>query len=109
MKKVFMAGILVCLSSAYSLNSDIRFNSLGFLPLQEKQASVAASCTTFEVRRVSDNSVAYSGAATGPVWNPDTSENIYTIDFTPLHESGSFYIEVPGVGTSYNFDISYDV
>lgn len=107
--KIILLVIFVFPFFLYAADSDIRLNSLGFLPLLEKRASIVSSCADFDVKRASDDSVAYSGTAFYWGTNSDTSEEIYIADFTPLCESGTFYLDVPGVGTSYNFEIGYDI
>jgi endoglucanase len=88
--------------------SGIRLNTLGYLPSRSKKASIASPCTTFSVLRTNDNSVAFSGTVTGPVYNSDTGENLYTADFSALTEQGDFVLDVPGVGTSAPFRIADD-
>ena len=90
----------------FSANSDIRLNSIGYLPSAEKKASIIVSCTNFNVRRSSDSSIAYSGTVTGPVTDPDSGQSIRTANFSSLTEAGTFYLEVPSVGQSVNFTIS---
>ncbi len=90
----------------HASDAQIRLNSLGFLPWQVKRASIAASCTQFNLVRAFDNSVVLSGTVTGPVQNNDTGESVYLADFSAAQESGQFYLEVPGVGRSTLFQIS---
>jgi endoglucanase len=88
---------------------DIRFNSLGFLPEMPKQATVAASCTSFNVRRTADNEIVLSGSPTGPISNQDTAEDVWIVDFSDLTAAGEYYLEVPGVGRSPAFPVRHDV
>ncbi|MBP7792550.1 MAG: glycoside hydrolase family 9 protein [Candidatus Goldbacteria bacterium] len=102
----FILPFLLFKAVLFGANSDIRLNSIGYLPSAEKRASIIVSCSNFNVRRASDSSIAFSGTVTGPVTDPESGQNIRTAAFTSLTETGTFYLEVPGVGQSVNFTIS---
>jgi len=87
----------------------IRFNTVGYLPNAEKQATIAAPCANFTVVRVTDGSTAFKGKATGPVLDPDTQEQLYTADFSKLKRPGEYQLDVPSVGRSAPFHIAADV
>jgi endoglucanase len=87
----------------------IRFNTVGYLPNAEKQATIAAPCANFTVFRVTDGSTAFTGKATGPVLDPDTQEQLYTADFSSVTRPGDYQLDVPGVGRSAPFHIAADV
>jgi len=94
----------------FSANSDIRLNSLGFLPNMEKKASVITNANnTFEIKRASDNVTVYTGNLTYFGINSDTSETIYIADFTNFTDYGSFYLSIPGVGNSFTFQIQTNI
>lgn len=112
-KKFFFAlsalAVSACLSAA--VNTGIRLNSLGFRTDSQKKASISASCTTFNLKSASDNSIVFTGTATSFGVNPDTGENIWIADFSSFTAAGTYYLYVPGVGQSYNFvinDNAYD-
>ena len=44
-----------------------------------------------------------------PSLDPDTGDKVSEADFTPFHSVGKYYVEVPGVGRSYDFAIQPDV
>ncbi len=108
---------IVALSLALMLNVEwvsgqttlIRFNTIGYLPSRPKKASIAATCTSFLVLRTNDSSIVYSNVVTGPVLNSDSSEQLYTADFSALTEEGTFQLSVPGVGVSAPFRIAGNV
>jgi endoglucanase len=87
----------------------IRLNTVGYLPLATKQASIGAPCTNFAVIRVADGKAVFQGQATGPVWDPDTQEHVYTADFSKVKEPGDYQLEVPGLGRSAPFRVAADV
>ncbi len=104
--------LLICLwsiSAAVAADQDIRFNSLGFLPDMPKRASVAAQCSSFEIRKASDDTAVTQGTATGPTHSYDTDEDIWTVDFSSLTTPGEYYLSVPGVGRTPAFRIGRDV
>ncbi len=97
--------LLAAFDPAWSADSDIRLNSLGFLPALSKKASITASCTDFTVRKVSDDSTVYSGQATGPRHQDDVDQDVWIADFSSVREKGRFYLDVPDVGRSIAFEI----
>jgi endoglucanase len=78
---------------------------LGYLPGSAKQASTAMPCTNFSIVRVKDGAKVFSGVATGPKLNPDTSEDLYTLDFSGVKESGEYRLHAEGLGNSPMFQI----
>ncbi len=105
----FLSFSLMNLPGATNGVLSIRLNTVGYLPMAEKQASIAASCTNFSVIRVADGSTVFDGKVTGPVLNEDTQEQLYTADFSAVTQIGDYQIEVPGVGRSAPFRIAPDV
>ncbi len=87
----------------------IRLNSIGFLPDQAKQASVAVAGTNFAVLRQLDGAVVFTGCLTGPFTNSDTAETLFTADFSTLREPGGYQLDVPGAGRSPAFRIGAEV
>lgn len=94
----------VCVSEG-----NVRLNSVGFLPDRAKRASILGTATAFDVHRKDDNSIVFSGTATGPMTNEDTLETLTIADFTALTDTGTFYINVPSVGRSPDFQIAPDL
>jgi endoglucanase len=106
---VLLATLLINPAWAAGESLSIRFNTVGYLPNAEKQATIAASCANFTVVRVTDGSTAFKGKATGPVLDPDTQEQLYTADFSKLKRPGEYQLDVPSVGRSAPFHIAADV
>ena len=85
----------------------IKVNQLGFLPNSEKYAFVtgfqdelpAASGSVFEVRRVSDNKVCYSGTLSlvTDLDSLDSGERIFKADFSNLTTEGEYYVAVSSI------------
>jgi endoglucanase len=93
----------------HAQTTEIRLNTIGFLPDEPKQATIAAACTNFTVVRQGDGKVVFSNSVTGPHLNQDTDEQLYTADLSALHELGAFQLDVPGVGRSAPFRIGRDI
>ena len=110
-RTMMMVLALIMLSSMIGSAADtnIRLNSLGFLPDKGKRASINTACSQFTVIRVPAGTTASSGSVSGPRRNTDTDEDIYTADFSALTEEGTFYLNVEGVGRSPDFPIKKDV
>ena len=102
------AALLVCFTATAAQNL-IRLNSIGFLPAQTKQASIAAAGTNFSVIRQGESTAIFSGVLTGLRTNADTGEGLFTADFSTLTNTGMFQLDVPGVGRSATFCIGNDV
>jgi endoglucanase len=108
---IYAAAIAVLASGAATLaaDADIRLNSLGFIPWQNKRASINTACSTFTLVKTSDNAVAYTGTVTGPAVHAGTGETIYLADFSLLCDEGTYYLDVKGVGRSPAFPIGYHI
>src|SRR4030095_10706355 len=91
--------------------TDIKVDQVGYLPDAPKLAFVVSnnSATEFSVKRVKDNSTAFSGKLSQPVVDADSSDSVVTADFSQLTEPGRHYLEIPGVGKSWTFSIAPDV
>src|SRR5205085_12453496 len=93
----------------------IIIDQVGYLPAgpkfamavpTDKQSDKAAG---FSVRRAKDNSVAFQGVLGATALDHDTGDEVRAADFSKLTESGTFYLDVPGIGRSWSFRIADDV
>ncbi|GIH17147.1 glycoside hydrolase family 9 protein [Rugosimonospora africana] len=98
----------------------IKVNQLGYSVLAEKYALVsgyadelnAVDGTRFQVKRASDNSVAYNGKLKlVDDYDSQSGERIFEADFSSLLKPDTYYISVaaPGVADSLPFRIGTDV
>jgi endoglucanase len=96
-------------SAAY--DTRIRLNTIGFLPMGPKQATVAAPCKEFNVVRVSDKAIVFTSlaGASFKTATTDTNETVQVIDFTAFAIPGRYRVEMAGVGASAPFDIASGV
>ena len=91
--------------------TDIKVDQAGYLPGAPKVAMVVSKtpASNFTVRRGSDGSVAFEGKLSASVDDIDTGDRVQSADFTKLSKRGKYYIDVPGVGRSWDFAIDPDV
>lgn len=89
--------------------SPVRLNTVGYLPDSPKRATSTVANMPFEVRRVSDGQTVFTGKSTAAVLNKDTTEELSTIDFSELRETGRYAIEIAGHDRSPEFEIAPDV
>jgi len=98
---LFLSGI----AGASGADMDIRLNSLGFLPGMSKKATISADCSSFSVKKASNGETVYSGRVTGPFRQQDLDQEVWIAEFSRVSAKGRFYLEVPGVGRSVDFEI----
>jgi endoglucanase len=114
MKKAILLCILtstLAVTFAAGPTTDIRLDQAGYLPGMPKLAMVVAKvpATDFSVRKASDVAVVFLGRMTKPVEDVDSGDRVQAADFTKFTRNGTYYIEVPGVGRSWDFSIAPDV
>jgi endoglucanase len=113
MKKTFLLVIVLaalsCQSQLPAGTNNIRLNSLGFLPENAKQASVSAECSKFEIKDAATGKVVFTGQVTGPQFQQDVNEKVWTADFSSLTTPGEYYVSIPGIGNSFKFPIGSKV
>ena len=115
---VLLAGLFLC-SAALVRGSEsagdesarlaIKVDQVGYPLNGPKVALVSSPATTFEVRRTSDGGVVFHGRLAPPQTDPNTGDRVQAADFSGLRRAGSFYLEVPGVGRSWNFTVGKNV
>ncbi|HEY1210044.1 MAG TPA: glycoside hydrolase family 9 protein [Terracidiphilus sp.] len=115
---VLLAGLLLCPAAlVYGSESPgdensrlaIKVDQVGYPLNGPKVALVSSPATTFQVRRSSDNQVVFHGKLGTAVFDPNTGDQVRAADFSVLRRTGSFYVEVPGVGRSWNFTVGKNV
>jgi len=99
---IFFLSVANCTLGA---DSDIRLNSLGFLSAMQKKATVISECSDFVAKKASNGEVVFSSTVTGPFTQQDVNQVVWIADFSHVTEKGRFYLEVPGVGRSIDFEI----
>ena len=99
------------------INGSVKTNQVGYLPVSPKYGYVGnylgsagmmeIAPGTFQIREAETHQVVFSGVPTFRSRDLRRSgEKVYECDFTALSAVGRFYLYVPGVGRSYDFEIS---
>ncbi len=86
----------------------IRINQLGYYPKAPKRlvlASEKVSVKDFEIVNAKTLKTVYTGVFSEPIQWPLAGETVRVGDFSIFEESGEYFIRIPDVGDSYNFQI----
>jgi len=68
------------------------------------------SINSWTIKNSSNHNVVYqSNTVSSAIDDEATGEFVYTLPFSDFTETGNFYIEVEGIGRSYDFEISKTV
>lgn len=91
-----------------ALSEAIKLNQVGYLPQAPKLAMVTGAGATgrFAVRRAADASRVIEGSLGPAVFDADTGDTVRVADFSAFTQTGTYQLEVPGVGLSHAFDVS---
>ena len=105
------------LYSDKKINGSVKVNQIGYLPDSPKYAYVGnyigsagmleINPTVFEIRDALSDQVVFSENINFRGDDPLLSgEKIYDCDFSNFTQTGNYYIYVPGIGRSYDFEIN---
>jgi endoglucanase len=87
----------------------IKVDQVGYPLDGSKVALVSERAAAFEVRRSSDNTVVFNGKLGPAETDKDTGDRVQAADFSALRQAGRYYLEIPGVGRSWDFDVGPSV
>ena len=87
----------------------IKVDQVGYPPQGPKIAFVSVPAQSFQVRRSSDNAVAFEGKLTAAQADTNSGDKVETADFSALRAAGTYYLNVPGVERSWDFSIGPNV
>jgi endoglucanase len=104
---LFFPAILV--RGAESAISPIKVDQVGYPLDGPKVALVTAPATTFQVRRANDSISVFHGTLSPPAFDANSGDQVQAADFTGLQQAGTYYIDIPGLGRSWNFAIGANV
>ena len=106
---VLLCPSLVWLQKTAATN--IKVDQVGYLPSAPKIALIDATATgsspaqNFALKRSSDDAVVFQGKLSAPGHDSNSGDQVQAADFSAVRKSGRYYIDVPGVGRSWNFAI----
>jgi endoglucanase len=87
----------------------IKVDQVGYPLDGPKVALVSTPAATFELRRSSDNAVVFQGKLGPAEADPNSGDRVQAADFSALRKAGRYYLAVPGVGRSWNFEVGTNV
>ena len=87
----------------------IYLNQIGFLPDNPKVATVSARASSFRVRSLKDNSVAFRSTLSPQRQDNASGDTVRLADFSPLKVPGEYCIELDTGAKSDSFPIRKDV
>jgi len=105
----FTAALLINIPlSIYSAqNNAIRVDMEGYRTEGKKYVMlVGQNYTSFTVKRVSDNATVFTGSFAAAINDTASGDSVRIGDFSSVTAQGDYYVQVTGLGESYNFRIS---
>jgi endoglucanase len=113
LKSAVLAALVFCPAAlAYGADTGqvaIKVDQVGYPLSGPKVAMVSATAATFEVRRSSDNVAVFKGKLTPAAGDPNSGDQVQAADFSGLRQAGRYYLEIPGVGRSWDFEVGPSV
>jgi endoglucanase len=104
---VLFLPALACGQKNPSLN--IKLDQVGYPTDAPKVALVSVPARIFQVKRSGDNVEVFKGTLSAGVTDPNSGDVVQAADFSGLRTAGTYYVEVPGTGRSWDFSIGPDV
>ena len=87
----------------------IKVDQVGYPVDGPKVALVDASAQAFVLKRSSDGVVVFHGRLTPAELDANSGDKVQAADFSSFRQPGKYYLEVPGVGRSWNFEVAKNV
>jgi endoglucanase len=101
--------------AAETATTNIKVDQVGYFPNAPKIALIDSTGTgsspaqNFALKRTSDNAVVFQGKLSAVVHDSKSGDHIQAADFSAFRKSGRYYIDVSGVGRSWDFAIDPNV
>ena len=97
-----------CTQKELSISELIRFNQLGFYPLEEKIAVVLsedAAYKKFAIRNIETGKIVYKDKLSAPRSSSFSDKKTAVLSFAKVTAPGKYQIEIPAIGKSHPFEI----
>ena len=108
-----LASFLFCAAAlaqgAEPAQLSIKLDQVGYPLNGPKVALVSVPAATFEIRRSSDKVVVFMGRLATAASDANSGDRVQAADFSALRLAGRYYLEIPGVGRSWDFAIGPNV
>lgn len=110
---LFLFGFLLMLPGLIfsAPSTAIRLDQVGYLPSENPKLAMVVSGTgnlAFYVVNNSTGVTVYTGTTSATATDADSGDTLTNVDFTPVTATGTYVINVNGVGTSYPFTVAPD-
>ena len=104
---VLFSSVAICQQPAEL----IRLNQLGFYPTAPKEAVIvgAGGKKTFYIKDAVSKKTSFTGKLSNPIKNPLAEKSNVIADFSDFQQVGKYFMDIPGLGQSYPFEIKKDV
>ena len=108
---LFFLSCFVSFAQAQKQSNQIHLNQIGFYPEATKVAVVISENAggTFYVKTPDRSKTVFTGQLSASKPNEFSKKSTRIADFSSFDKTGSYVIDIPGVGYSYAFDIKKDV
>lgn len=113
---LLIVGLVFSLGSPHAFadfdTRDVRVNQIGYLPQADKVSTIISSSTSplsWELRSVSDGTVAASGSTSVYGNDPASGDHVHHANFSSVQEEGTYVLWVEGEGESVPFRIGTDL
>jgi endoglucanase len=87
----------------------IKVDQVGYPSDGPKVALVDATAKAFVLKRSSDGVVVFHGRLAPAELDSNSGDKVQVADFSSFRQAGKYFIEVPGVGRSWNFEVDKNV
>ena len=107
-----LAFLFIALSQAAfaAVTPTVRVDQIGYLSNESKLGMIVSAPTgNVDVRRATDSVSVLNVAASAGAADSASGDMVRIVDFSSVTTTGSYYLDVPGVGQSYSFSISPNV
>ncbi len=97
--------------SAADVSPAVHIDQVGYLPGAAKIAVIAVSspASQFTVRSTTDDRTVFKGTLSDPRHDDLSGDTVQLADFSSVRADGDYYLDIAGVGRSYDFGIHQDV
>ncbi len=110
---VALVGLLLLPASAArgedKASTAIKVDQVGYPLYGPKVALVSTPAKTFQLHRAADGGVVFQGKLAQAQADALSGDLVQAADFSSFHKAGSYYLDIPGLGRSWNFTISRNV
>ena len=81
LKRLLLGAVILYISPLILAgDTDIRLNSLGFIPGLSKKASIISECSDFTIKKASGNFTLFSGKVTETTHQNDIKQDMWKLD-----------------------------